>query len=765
MKPEEEDNPFRMPTVSGPGANASDVGAVPEVRGYEILGVLDEGGMGVVYVARQMRPIRRRVAMKVIKPGMDSKRVISRFETERQALALLDHPNIAQVYDAGATRDGRPYFAMEYVQGLSITEYCDREKLGIEERLELFKHVCEGVQHAHQKGIIHRDIKPSNILVYSEGDSALAKIIDFGVAKAIGPSLTGQTLYTETGQFIGTPEYMSPEQADMASQDIDTRSDIYSLGAVLYELLTGVLPFDSEVLRDGGIEQFRQVIRNETPKTPSTRVTSLGGRAVKVALNRGTEVRTLVRRLHKELEWIPLKAMRKERTRRYRSAAELADDIQHYLDGAPLAAGPESGVYRLSKFVARNRRLVASVAAVLAVLLAGVVVSTYFALSAESARIEAQAVSDFLRNDLLASVNQFMAEDPNVPFRSILDAGSARLSGKFPDQPLVEAWLRETLGYTYRRLGLYESAERHLTRALDIYRSRLGGDDPATLACTIGLGWVHFCQRHHEQAQKLLTEARQAQQRMRGANQPQSLQPTILLACVYSAQGLWDQAAPLFEQTLAALGDEHPDRLFCISRLAEVYRGQGRYDKAEELYRDLLQTYRRTLGDEDPNTLHVMVELADLHHKQDRYDEAEPLYAEAIETRRRLLGDDDPNTLGTVNMLVVLRMKQKRYEEAASLCKEALTLCRRVLPQENALAITLANNLAVAYKELKRYDEAKELLLEAVENAIKLEQWGPLHPNTQRSIQHLVDVYETTGQLDEAENWREKLRNTQGSAD
>jgi len=247
-----------------------------QIGRYALLSILGEGGMGIVYLAEQKHPIRRQVALKVIKPGMDSKRVIARFEAERQALALLDFPNIARVYDADTTETGRPYFVMEYVKGLPITDYCDQHKLTIEERLNLFRQVCLAVHHAHQKGIIHRDIKPSNILVSTEDDKATPKIIDFGVAKAIAQPLTERTLATEDSQLLGTPEYMSPEQADMANEDIDTRSDIYSLGVLLYVLLTGVLPFDSDTLRTGGIERIRQIIRETDPKTPSTRLPNSG---------------------------------------------------------------------------------------------------------------------------------------------------------------------------------------------------------------------------------------------------------------------------------------------------------------------------------------------------------------------------------------------------------------------------------------------------------------------------------------------------------
>ena len=356
-----------------------------QIDRYKLLRVLGEGGMGVVYLAEQEGQIRRKVALKVIKPGMDSKRVIARFENERQALALLDHPNIAHVYDAGTTEGGRPYFAMEHVKGSPITDYCDRHKLSIEDRLRLFQQVCLAVHHAHQKGIIHRDIKPSNVLVSTEGDKAIPKIIDFGVAKAISQPLTERTLFTEDTHLLGTPEYMSPEQADMASEDIDTRSDIYSLGILLYVLLTGVLPYDSETFRQGGVEHIRKIICDTDPKTPSTRLSKLGDEARRLAESRRMEVGALTRCLQRELEWIPLKAMRKDRSERYRSASEMGDDIQNYLSGSPLIAGPETTMYRLSKVIKRQRIPVLAGLAVVLTLIIGLVASTHLYIKAQGA--------------------------------------------------------------------------------------------------------------------------------------------------------------------------------------------------------------------------------------------------------------------------------------------------------------------------------------------------------------------------------------------
>jgi WD40 repeat protein/serine/threonine protein kinase len=382
-----------------------------QIGRYKLLRVLGEGGMGIVYLAEQEEPVKRQVALKVIKPGMDSKQVIARFDAEQQALALMDHPHIAQVYDAGLAPSGRPYFVMEYVKGIPVTEHCDKYKLTIEERLHLFLHVCEAIRHAHQKGIIHRDLKPSNILVTIEGNEAIPKVIDFGVARAISQPLTERTLYTEQGQLVGTPEYMSPEQVEMSNQDIDTRADIYSLGVVLYELIAGVLPFDPQTLREGGFDHIRKVICEEDPKTPSTRLSKTSvEESAEFARRRRTSTKALQRKLHGDLDWITLKAMEKDRTRRYGSAGEFAADIVRHLNDEPVTAGRPSVTYRLGKFVRRHRVVVAAGAVVAVVLVLGSLVSTWEAIQATRAqreqsrlRLQAEAQGLFARQNAYAA--------------------------------------------------------------------------------------------------------------------------------------------------------------------------------------------------------------------------------------------------------------------------------------------------------------------------------------------------------------------------
>jgi len=642
---------------------------------YRLLNVLGEGGMGIVYRAGQEHPITRDVALKIIKPGMDSARVIARFEAERQALALLDHPNIAHVYDAGAAENGRPYFVMEYVEGVSITEHCDRHRLTIEDRLNLFLQVCHAVQHAHQKGIIHRDIKPSNILISFQEDQAVPKIIDFGVAKAVDQPLTEKTLFTEQGQLFGTPEYMSPEQADMANEDIDTRSDVYSLGVLLYTLLTGALPFDSDTLREGGIDHIRKVIRETDPKTPSTRLTNLGERAERVAESRRTEVGALAKCLHKELEWIPLKAMRKERLERYQSASELADDIENYLKGAALIAGPPSTVYRLTKFVRRNRVLVAAVAAVLVVLVGGIVVSMVFAIGQARARAEAEqqetvarAVTDYVTNDLLQGTSPDGTGGRELTSRLLLDTASENIQRRLGDKPLVEAAVRSRLGSIYRRLGEFDAAEQHLKRALHIQQKHLDPEHLDTLETTHRLIRLYTSQERYRKAEPLAIKTYEIRRRLLGDEHRATLASHQDLAWVYRGLGQYDKAEPLHVENLKmtrwVLGEECVQTTSAMKGLGILYRLQGRYDEAVELLAEALDIDRRVCGEESPFTLSSAFWLAIAYTDQGRYGNAEDLLIEVVNGRTRLHGESHPRTLSAINELIKLYEAWNKPEKA-----------------------------------------------------------------------------------------------------
>lgn len=759
------------PTGMEPGATSSFGGSgtkpIGQIGPYRLLSILGEGGFSIVYLAEQDKPVKRRVALKVIKPGMDTRQVIARFEAERQTLAMLDHPNIAPVFDAGTTEAGLPYFVMENVKGVPIIEHCDRQRSDVEERLQLFLQACEGVQHAHQKGIIHRDIKPSNILVSVQGQRATVKIIDFGVAKAITQSLTDRTLYTELGQFVGTPEYMSPEQAEMGVQDIDTRSDVYSLGVLLYELLSGALPFDAQALREGGVDHIRKVIREQDPKKPSTRLTSLGQDAVEIAQSRGTDVADLAKRLRRELEWIPLMAMRKDRTRRYRSVSQLADDVENYLNGVPLIAGPESAMYRLRKFVYRNRVLVAGVMAVGVVLVAGIVVSTMFAVKTARARSDAlaardearrqaqasEAVSDFLRNDLLAWADPYVARGREVTVRSFLDAASQKLEGKFEQEPLVEASIRHTLGITYRNIGEYGPAQKQLERAYQIRREQLGPKHPDTLSTMEGLARVYWRQGRYDLAESLFTETVAGRREVLGEEDPDTLYSMNGLAVLYFSQGRYKEAESLYVKMLqisrSVLGENDISTVLFMGNLATVYRSQGRYSDAEPLYLKATEQSRRLLGEEHPDTLYSMNGLGMLYVAQGRFDEAEPLLLKVLDIETLVLGQEHPDTLDTMNGLAALYTIQGRYEQAEQLLTDALEIGRLTLGDEHPSTLTSMDSLAWLYNQMDRHKDAEPLLVSALQGRRLV--LGDNHPDTLESMHRLAVLYTAMGRYAEAE--------------
>ncbi|MCU0913236.1 MAG: protein kinase, partial [Planctomycetes bacterium] len=481
------------PLVEGPGT---------VIGPYKLLEKIGEGGMAVVYMAEQERPLHRRVALKIIKLGMDTRSVIARFEIEREALALMDHPNIAKVFDAGATETGRPYFVMELVRGVSITEYCDTNKLDTTERLELFIPVCHAVQHAHQKGIIHRDIKPSNIMVTLHDGVPVPKVIDFGIAKATNQRLTERTIFTRYAELIGTPEYMSPEQAEMSGLDIDTRTDIYSLGVVLYELLTGALPFDSDTLRAAALGEIQRIIREVEPPRPSTRLSALGERARKIAESRRTDTAALARRLRSELEWIPLKALRKDRTRRYRFVSELADDVQNYLHGRPLLAGPESTAYRLRKFLGRHRTPAVVTSAIVMTLVVGLSVIVNQHVRVRQAQSQVTDLAEQVEADRQLSMAQWLYAEGS--YQAALAQIESSLLKEDP-QPKTRLLYAQILS----DVGRGEDAEKQLQPLLNQEAGLVGAAH--CLLARIYLGTdLEESRRHQEQADALTPQTADA---------------------------------------------------------------------------------------------------------------------------------------------------------------------------------------------------------------------------------------------------------------
>jgi tetratricopeptide (TPR) repeat protein len=658
-------------------------GSVHHIGNYRLLERVGEGGMGEVWLAEQEKPVRRRVALKLIKAGMDTRQVIARFESERQALALMNHPSIAKVFDAGTTPEGRPFFAMEYVKGEPITCYCDRHCLTTRERLELFMKVCAGVQHAHQKGIIHRDIKASNVLVAIQEEKPVPKIIDFGVAKATEHRLTEQTVYTQLGVLIGTPEYMSPEQAEMTGLDVDTRTDVYSLGVLLYELLTGVLPFDPKELRKSGFDEIRRKIREEEPFRPSTRVSTLDGEtATSLSTTHRVELPTLRRQLKGDLDWITMKALEKDRTRRYGSANELAADIGRHLRHEPVEAGPPSASYRMGKFVRRHKvGVAAGVVVALAVVLgiAGTTVGFVRAKRAEGqARQEAETaerVSDFL-------VNLFEVSDPSeargntITAREILDKGAEKIELELGDQPLVRARLLHTIGSVYERLGLYDLAIALLESALAQRREALGNQHPATLGSMSALGWTCYQCGRLDRARELFRESHEGRTLVFGEDHPDTLWSLHYLGTIESRFQNFHEAERLLlkalERERRILGDEHYNTLGTINNLAQLYQTLGRYDEAERLHRENLETRRRVLGEDHPITVTSMHNLGFLYRTLGRYDEAELLLRETLKIQGRVLGEEHPDAFRSMRELVKLFRSQGRYDEALAYLEKAI---------------------------------------------------------------------------------------------
>jgi non-specific serine/threonine protein kinase/serine/threonine-protein kinase len=684
---------------------------------------LGEGGMGEVWLAQQLQPVQRQVAIKVVKAGMDSARVVARFEAERQALAVMDHPAIAKVLDAGTTPEGRPYFAMEYVRGEPITAYCDRHRLPVRERLDLFIQLCDGIQHAHQKGIIHRDLKPSNILVTVTEDHPVPRIIDFGIAKAVAQPLTDHSLFTEVGMFIGTPEYMSPEQAELTPLDVDTRTDVYSLGVLLYELLTGTLPFESEGLRQAGIDRIRQVIREKDPPRPSTRVATRHEAASKAADRRATHPARLVGTLRKDLDWITMKALEKDRTRRYPTANGLALDVRRYLRNEPVSAGPPSAVYRARKFIRRHRVGAAASAAVVLLLLAFAVVTALQAarIARERDRANQEAatarqVSDFL-------VGLFKVSDPSqargttVTAREILANGARHVQDSLRDQPAVQARIESTIGVVYTSLGLYSDAAPLLERAVQTQKRLLGEDHSETLVSAHQLANVYWYQRKLDDAERLYVDVLSRRQRL--------------------------------------LGEDHPDTLKAKSDLASMSLLRKRPAEAERLTAEVLAVQRRVLGADHPDTLSTMNNLQAIYFSQQRYETAEPIARGVLEARSRTLGQDHPDTLRAMHNLAGVYGALKRNKEAEALYTRALEGRRRVLGPTHNDALFTQLRLAAVYRNEQRYDQAETLALSAFEGLrVAL---GSDHERTRQAIQELVNLYDAQGNTKRAADWRAKL--------
>jgi len=685
----------------------------PESIGpYRIVRRLGSGGMGVVYLAEQTEPIRREVALKVIRKGLDTTTVMRRFEAERQALALMDHPAIARVLDAGETPEGRPYFVMEYVPGEPVTRYCDRRRLTTRERLDLFAAICDGVQHAHRRGVIHRDLKPSNILVAEEGETPKPKIIDFGIAKAIDRPLTERTLFTGMGVIVGTPEYMSPEQAALSAIEVDTRTDVYSLGVLLYELLVGALPFAAEELRAAGFDEMRRRIREEDPPTPSARLSTLGARSTDTARERQTDAAALRRQIQGDLDWITLKALEKDPGRRYESPADLAADVRRHIADEPVEAGPPDAAYRLRKFV-RRHRLPVVFAATLFLLLVGFSVfmivlyrGSQFnlrrALAAESdadrKATSLEKVSDFL-------ITVFQVSDPgesrgnSVTARELLDGATSRIEADLAGQPEVQSKLLSVLGNVYSSLGLYGEAEKMLRRAVE--RQRAGDRGPALATALGDLAGVLAAAGGFEEARTLAREALEIQMAVLDPDHPDVATTLQILGAIDWEQGRLEEALASWSRCLEireqALGPETVEAAQTRNSLGDLFLAQGKHAEAESMFVRALEIRERAQGNDHPEVANALTNLAETYFRQGRFTEAEPLHRRAIAIKEKVLGPDHPDLATSYNNFGVLSRNMGRFEEAEALYRRALAIRQAKLPADHPLIAWTWDNLAYAY--------------------------------------------------------------------
>jgi tetratricopeptide (TPR) repeat protein/tRNA A-37 threonylcarbamoyl transferase component Bud32 len=720
------------PVWEGLGIEAAAPLVPAAVGRYRIVRVLGEGGMGVVYEAEQDSP-RRRVALKVIRPGLASAQMLRRFDRESQALARLHHVGIAQVYEAGSAETSygpQPYFAMEFIQGTPLTQYADAHHLNTRERLELMAKVCDAVEHAHQQGIIHRDLKPGNILVEESGQP---KILDFGVARTTDSDALA-TRQTDLGQLVGTLSYMSPEQVLGDPSVLDTRSDVYALGVILYELLAHRLPY--QLSKD--IFEATRIIREEDP----------------------TRLSSITRTFRGDIETIVGKALEKEKARRYSSAAALLGDIQKYLVDLPISARPASTAYQLQKFARRHKTLVASTAVAFAALVAGIVVSTREAVKARRAEQTAQAVSDFLRNDLLAQASASTQAspstrpNPHLEVRTALDRAAAAIGGKFERQPEVEAAIRDTIGQTYLDLGQYPEARTQFERALELRRHALGTGDAQTLKIISHLARLAYLEGNYVQSGALYQQALDGQRQVLGPTHPDTMASMNGLAIDYKEQGKYGQAEELLKSLLdikrRSLGAYDRSTLEAMHNLALMYHAQGKYAQAEALYSQTLDAKRHALGPEHPSTLRTMHNLAHVYSLLSRYTEAEALTLETLEIRRRVLGAEHPDTLDSAGDLAEIYFMEGKYAQAEELQSDTLKIQRRVLGPENPDTLASVNVLANIFNFENKYPEAEALYKENLRVARRV--LGPEHTGTLNYLLDFASVYQRQGKYSSAED-------------
>jgi serine/threonine protein kinase/tetratricopeptide (TPR) repeat protein len=737
---------------------------------YELLEQIGEGGGGIVFMAEQERPVRRRVALKIIKPGMDTRSVIARFEAERQALALMDHPNIAKIFDAGATDSGRPYFVMELVRGIKITEYCDQHSLTAQKRLKLFVQVCEAVQHAHQKGIIHRDIKPSNILVtQTEQGSGLPVVIDFGIAKATtNQQLTDKTLFTAFEMLIGTPAYMSPEQAALTTVDVDTRTDVYSLGVLLYELLTGSTPFDTGELLKSGLDEIRRVIREQEPVRPSTRLSKLTEADLKtVAQSRHAEPSALIRTVHGDLDWIVMKALEKDRTRRYPTAHGLSLDILRFLANEAVSARPPSKLYRFRKAILRDKLLFTAVGVIALLLIVSlIVVSTALAKErrsrreAEVASAKSQEVTNFLE-DMLKGVGPSVARGRDTEMlREILDQTAQRVGKAMTNQPKVEAELSGIIAGLYAEIGNAGKGEKMARRALAIRRERFGAGSLETAAALNLLGMLMMVQHKLPEAEKAHGDALAIRRRRLGDENADTATSLNALAEVYRDQLRLTQAEAMARDALRIreklFGKENLNVADSLRNLCMIQGYAGRWAEAERTARDVLAIRRKLLGNDNPAVASALEDRAWALNALDKFEEAQSLDTEALVIRRKVLGDTHPDVPRNLNALGQLLGNRGDLASSDAVLRAVLAIQRKLLGDDNAATLETFSSLAKVLRREGKQSEAESVWREAL--AIGQKFWANDNPERLYALRGQGETFEDQGKWPEAEGiWRESL--------
>lgn len=751
---------------------------------YRLVEVIGEGGMGVVYRAEQTAPIRRDVALKLIRRGLDTDRVVARFDSERQALARMDHPSIARVLDAGASVDGRPYFVMELVQGAPITDYCDREKLTLRERIKLAIAVCHAVQHAHQKGIIHRDLKPSNILVASQDGMHLPKVIDFGIAKAVEDPLTDYTLLTRAGQFIGTPDYMSPEQAGVLDVDVDTRTDVYALGVLLYELLSGRRPHQFERRTQ---DEVQAVLRDQEPERPSTCLstrplrrrrptTAVDAEALaRIAESRRTTSEKLRRQLAGDLDNIVLKAMQKEPDRRYGSSEQFADDLQRYLDGKPVVARPDTWTYRTSKFVRRHAVGVGVASAAALMLVAFAVMMAVQsqriarerdrALAAEQrARTEAetaQKVSTFL-SGLFRSSDPQNSRGATLTAREILDRGAKQIGDDLGDEPAVQGRLLQTLGAVYKQLGMYDEAAALMSKAVDA-RAKA---DPELLEESLNeLGDIERYRGRIVEAEPILNRALEVRRKKFGNAHTKVAQTLNNLALVFDEQGKFEQAEATHREALRirrGLGPKDPGVSNSLSNLGITLRHSGKYEEAATVLREALALRREANGNDHPLVANTLNILGQTLQEVGKFSEAEPILRESLAVRRKVLPPTHPGVADSLGAMAGVLQEQLKLDQAEQFYLDAVKIYTDLAAAPGAketadLNLTVAqNNLASLYEMRGDYARADQWYQEALRKRRAIR--GDRHPSVASVLNNLAKLRLAQGQLAAAERFsREAL--------